>query len=69
MGRGMSQIKPTSWWRRPLWLWWACCRTTRRRWNRLRGKREVFYTMDMGATRLNPEGVVTIQTSDEEGEQ
>ena len=53
-------VKPVSRWSWFRWLWWDIARWTRRRWNHLRGRRDVFYTMEIGATRLDPDGVVKI---------
>ncbi len=58
-------VKPVSrlsWLR---WWWWDVARWTRRTWNRLRGKKEVFYEMEFGATRMYEDGVVEIQVEDE----
>lgn len=47
------------------WIWWSFARWTLRRWNRLLGKREVFYTMEIGATRMSDDVVQIVSDDDE----
>ena len=59
-------LRPRLRWHWVQWLWWGLSRRIRRRWNRLRGKREVFCTMEWSAKILDPDGIVQIKTEDEE---